>query len=195
MSIFNKIKDKVKKNKSEELQETNEAEVDTKKSNKSSKNNSKEPSLKEQLEEKEKELSELKDKYLRIFAEFDNFKKRTIKEKMDFMRNASQDVLADLLPVLDDFDRAKLSADDEKTNEVFSDGVTLVYNKLNSVMKAKGIIAMESNGTEFDPELHEAITNIPAPSEELKGKVIDTIQKGYYLNDKIIRHAKVVVGE
>lgn len=197
MSIFNKIRSKVKKNNSEDIQEqTDEKEVkDSKNQKDSKKDKSNKDDLKQQLEEKEAELAELKDKYLRIFAEFDNFKKRTMKEKMDFMRNASQDVLEDMLPVLDDFDRAKQSSDDDKTEEAFSEGVTLVYNKLNNIMKAKGIKSMETTGEEFDPELHEAITKIPAPSEDMKGKIIDTIQKGYYLNDKIIRHAKVVVGE
>ena len=152
-------------------------------------------SVEEQLKEKEIEIAELKDKYLRIFAEFDNFKKRTMKEKMDFMRNASRDVLADLLPVLDDFDRAKVSAEDENSTEQFSDGVNLVYSKIYSVVQSKGLKPMESTGEAFDPELHEGITKIPAPTEEMKGKVIDTITKGYYLNDTIIRHAKVVIGE
>lgn len=151
--------------------------------------------LEEQLKEKEIEIAELKDKYLRVFAEFDNFKKRTIKEKMDFMRNASRDVLSDMLPVLDDFDRAKQSAEDDKSTEQFSDGVNLVYNKIHSVVKSKGLKEMETTGEVFDPELHEAITKIPAPNEDMKGKIIDTITKGYYLNDTIIRHAKVVVGE
>lgn len=197
MSIFNKIRNKVKKNKSEDIQEKTDAQEakDNKESGKKESKKSKTEELKEQLEEKEVELAELKDKYLRIFAEFDNFKKRTMKEKMDFMRNASQDVLEDMLPVLDDFDRAKQSSDDDNSKEVFSEGVTLVYNKLNNIMKNKGIKSMETTGEAFDPELHEAITKIPAPTEEMKGKVIDTIQKGYYLNDKIIRHAKVVVGE
>jgi len=155
----------------------------------------KELTVEEQLKEREIEIAELKDKYLRIFAEFDNFKKRTIKEKMDFMRNASRDVLADMLPVLDDFDRAKQSAEDDASTEQFSDGVNLVYNKIHSVTKSKGLKPMESTGEVFDPELHEAITKIPAPSDDMKGKVIDTITKGYYLNDTIIRHAKVVVGE
>lgn len=199
--MFNKIRNKVKKKQSEDIAESQEVEKnesvsEDKKGKKSaSKNSSELDQLKEQLEEKETELSELKDKYLRIFAEFDNYKKRTMKEKMDFMRNASQDVLADLLPVLDDFDRAKQSADSEDTDEVFPEGVTLVFNKLGNVMKSKGVVPMETNGEVFDAELHEAITKIPAPSEDMKGKIIDTITKGYYLNDKIIRHAKVVVGE
>lgn len=193
MSIFNKIKNKVKKNSTEEIQENQDAQEGKVTEKKSSK--SKKPSLKEQLAESEEELANLKDKYLRIFAEFDNYKKRTIKEKMEFMRTASQDVLADILPVLDDFDRAKQVSDDENSDESFPEGVTLVYSKLHGIMKNKGILAMESTGAEFDSELHEAITKIPAPTPELKGKIVDTIQKGYYLNDKIIRHAKVVVGE
>ena len=151
--------------------------------------------LQEKIGELEQELGEAKDKYLRLFAEFDNYKKRTVKEKLDLISTASRDVISKILPVLDDFDRAKKSSDDESSSETFSEGVTLVYNKLNSLLKSKGLNAMETNGEEFDPELHEAVTEIPAPNEEMKGKVIDTIETGYLLNDKIIRHAKVVVGK
>ena len=154
----------------------------------------KKPSLKDQLTEVETELKEMKDKYLRLYAEFDNYKKRTVKEKLDTMRAASQDTMSALLPVLDDFDRAKKNAADESTEETFSEGVELVYNKLYSVLKAKGLSAMDTEQAEFDPEMHDAITEIAAASKDLKGKIIDTIEKGYYLNDKIIRHAKVVVG-
>lgn len=151
--------------------------------------------VKKELEEKKMELAELKDKYLRLFAEFDNFKKRTNKEKLDLMKTASQNIIEVLLPVLDDFDRAKKSADDENSPEVFSEGVSMVYVKLFSLLKAKGLEQMLTDGEAFDPELHEAITEIPAPNEELKGKIVDTIEKGYTLQDKIIRHAKVVVGK
>lgn len=148
----------------------------------------------EKIHQLETEVAELKDKYLRLFAEFDNYKKRTIKEKLDLMRTAAQDTLASMLTVMDDFDRAKKIADNPATTEQFSEGVHLVYQKLHSTMKQLGVQEMDSNGAEFNPELHEAITDIPAPTEELKGKVVDTIEKGYYLHDKIIRHAKVVVG-
>lgn len=151
--------------------------------------------LETKMQELENELSESKDKYLRLFAEFDNFKKRSMKERLELMRSASQDVMQSLLPILDDFNRAKKSADDESTEEQFSEGVSLVYNKLNTTLAGKGLNKMESTGEVFDPELHEAITEIPAPSEEMKGLVIDTIEQGYYLNEKIIRHAKVVVGK
>jgi len=148
-----------------------------------------------QLEEKKQELGELKDKYLRLQAEFDNFRKRTVKEKLEFMTTAAQDTVSALLPVLDDFDRARKNAEDESSTEPFSEGVMLVYNKLYKILEQKGVKAMESTGEDFDPELHEAITEIPAPSEEMKGKVIDTVEKGYFLKEKIIRHAKVVVGK
>lgn len=148
----------------------------------------------EKTQQLEAEVAELKDKYLRLFAEFDNYKKRTIKEKLDLMRTAAQDTLASMLPIIDDFDRAKKIADDPSTTEQFSEGVQLVFQKLHATMKQLGVQAMDSNGAEFNPELHEAITEIPAPTEELRGKVVDTIEKGYYLHDKIIRHAKVVVG-
>lgn len=149
--------------------------------------------LQQELESIKAELEDTKDKYLRLLAEFDNYKKRSVKERFELLKTAAQETLLSLLPVLDDFDRAKKSSDEGK--EVFSDGVRLVYQKLYSTLESKGLKVMDSNGHEFDPELHEAITNIPAPADDMKGKVIDTIEKGYTLNDKIIRYAKVVVAE
>ena len=143
----------------------------------------------------QQEIAELKDKYMRLYAEFDNFKRRTAKEKIDLISTASKETIAALLPVVDDFDRAKKTADDPESTENFSEGVKLVYEKLHKILTQKGLQKMESNGEVFDPEFHEAITEIPAPTEELKGKVIDTIEAGYFLNDKIIRYAKVVVGK
>jgi len=145
--------------------------------------------------EAEQQATELKNKYLRLYAEFENYKKRSIREKLDYMKTASRDTLSALLPILDDFDRAKKNADMEDSTEQFSDGVALVYNKLKTTLKQKGLTEMETTGTDFDADLHEAVTEIPAPTEDMKGKVIDTIEKGYMLNDKIIRHAKVVVGK
>lgn len=145
--------------------------------------------------ELEKQRDELKDKYLRLFAEFDNYKRRTMKERLDIMKTAAQDTIVALLPVLDDFERAKRNAENENSTEVFSEGVHLVYQKLFSILHQQGLEAMNTNGQPFDPELHEALTEIPAPTEELKGVVMDTIEKGYKLKDKIIRHAKVVVGK
>lgn len=162
---------------------------------KKSKKSSKVDKKTKKINDLEEELQESKDKHLRLYAEFENYKRRTVKERLDLMKTAAQDTLSSLLPVLDDFDRAKKSADDENTDESFSEGVTLVYNKLHSTLQAKGLKAMDTNGESFNPEFHEAITEIPAPSEDMKGKIIDTIEKGYLLGDKIIRYAKVVVGK
>jgi len=141
----------------------------------------------------ESSLTEMKEKNLRLLAEFDNYKKRTMRERLELLDTASKDVILSLLPVLDDFDRAKRHAE-ESTEEQFSEGMRLVYNRLYSILGSLGLKEMESVGETFDSHLHEAITEIPAPKEDLKGKVIDVIEKGYMLNDKIIRHAKVVVG-
>ena len=151
--------------------------------------------LENKMKQLEEEIQESKEKYLRLYAEFDNFKKRTMKERLELMKSASQDVVSSLLPVLDDFDRAKKSADDESSAEQFSEGVALVYNKLYSTLISKGLVKMETDNEVFDPELHEAISEIPSPNEDMKGKIVDTIEQGYYLNEKIIRHAKVVVGK
>jgi molecular chaperone GrpE len=141
------------------------------------------------------ELAELKDKYLRLYADFENYRKRTAKESLELRKVAGQEILSSLLPVMDDFDRAKQIADKPDSKETFSEGIQLLYHKLQSILKQKGLQKMESNGEVFDPELHEAITEIPAPSEDMVGKVIDTVEPGYFLNDKIIRYAKVVVGK
>jgi len=151
--------------------------------------------LKKENEELTAKADELQDKYLRLFAEFDNYKKRTMKEKVDLMATAAKSTMSALLPVLDDFDRAKQNAESDSSTEPFSEGVSLVYQKLYNILSQKGLKPMESTGETFDPELHEAITDIPAPSDDMKGKVIDTVEKGYMLKDTIIRHAKVVVGK
>lgn len=147
-----------------------------------------------QVAELQASVSELKEKHLRLLAEFDNFKKRTTRERLELLNSASKDVILALLPILDDFDRAKKSADDPETGEHFSEGVNLVYNRLNNTLQGLGLKVMESTNQPFDPDMHDAITEVPVP-EESKGKVIDTVEKGYLLNDKIIRHAKVVVGK
>lgn len=141
------------------------------------------------------ELVELKDKYLRLYADFENYRKRTAKESLELRKVAGQEILSSLLPVMDDFDRAKQIAEKPDSKETFSEGIQLLYHKLQSFLKQKGLQKMESNGEVFDPELHEAITEIPAPSEDMVGKVIDTVEPGYFLNEKIIRYAKVVVGK
>jgi len=148
----------------------------------------------EKTSELESAVAELKDKNLRLLADFDNYKKRTVRERLDLMNSASRDVISALLPILDDFDRAKKSAEKGLAGENWSEGVEMIYNRLYNVLQSYGLKAMESTGQAFDPDLHEAITEIPSPTPDLIGTVIDTIEKGYMLNDKIIRHAKVVVG-
>lgn len=141
------------------------------------------------------ELAELKDKYLRQAAEFENYKRRTTKERMDLYKTANQELMAALLPVLDDFDRARAAVRETTDAETVRESITIIYNKLHKTLQQKGLTAMEAQGEAFDPELHEAITQIPAPSPELKGKIVDTVEQGYYLGDKVIRHAKVVLGQ
>ena len=151
--------------------------------------------LQKENEELQAKADELQDKYLRLFAEFDNYKKRTMKEKIDLMATAARDTVSSLFTVLDDFDRAKQNAESDSSTEPFSEGVSLVYQKLYNILNQRGLAPMESTGELFDPELHEAITDIPAPSDDMKGKVIDTIEKGYKLKETIIRHSRVVVGK
>ncbi len=157
----------------------------------------KKPSEKDKLvEEKDalkQELGELKDKYVRIFAEFDNYKKRTAKEKIELTKTAGKDVILTLLPIIDDFERAfKASGDEDSAKE---EGFGLIYQKLLNSLQQRGLKKMEAIGEVFDTEYHEALTEIPAPSDDQKGKIIDVIENGYYMNDKIIRYAKVVVGK
>ena len=145
------------------------------------------------LEEEKAKFAELNDKHLRLQAEFDNFRKRTAKEKLDLTVTASENVIKDILPVLDDFERA-LQNMEKNGNEADMQGVTLIYNKLKDTLKKKGLEEIEAMGAEFNTDEHEALTMIPAPEEDKKGKVLDVIQKGYKLNGKVIRFARVVVG-
>jgi molecular chaperone GrpE len=142
-----------------------------------------------------KELDEQKDKYLRLFAEFDNYKRRTAKERIELMQTAGREIMTALLDVLDDFERTQKVLADSTDLEAVKQGVDLVYNKLRNTLEQKGLKPMSSVNTEFDADLHEAITEIPAPTEDLRGKVMDELQKGYTLGGKIIRYAKVVVGK
>ncbi|MGV3600656.1 MAG: nucleotide exchange factor GrpE [Dyadobacter fermentans] len=146
------------------------------------------------LDSAKAEIAELKDKYLRLYADFENFRRRTAKEKLEMISGASADTVKLILPIVDDFERAKVSFDSSTDVEALKEGVDLIYNKLFKALESKGLKAMESKGADFDAEIHESIAQFPAPSEDLKGKVIDEIEKGYYLNDKVIRYAKVIVG-
>lgn len=140
------------------------------------------------------EAAEWNNKYLRLYAEFDNYKRRTTKERLELFQTAGKEVIVSLLPVLDDFERALRSIENAAEAESVKEGIILVQQKLKNILAAKGLKEMEAKGSVFDPDLHEAITNIPAPADDLKGKNIDELEKGYYLNDKVIRFAKVVVG-
>jgi molecular chaperone GrpE len=136
----------------------------------------------------EEKFSDLNDKHLRLFAEFENFKKRTAKERIELYKTAGESVLSALLPIIDDLERSMKASEEE------DEGVVLIYNKLISILESKGLKAIDNPiGTELNTDFHEAITNVPAPSEDMKGKIIDVIEKGYFLNDKVIRYAKVVV--
>ena len=145
------------------------------------------------LEEEKARFAELNDKHLRLQAEFDNFRKRTAKEKLDLTATASESVIKDILPVFDDFERA-LQNMEKNGNEADLQGVTLIFNKLKDTLKKKGLEEIEAMGVDFNTDEHEALTMIPAPEEDKKGKVLDVIQKGYKLNGKVIRFARVVVG-
>ena len=173
-------KDSSKKNKSEKV-------------NKSVKNDNQKDIL--AIDNLKDELSQEKDKFLRLFAEFENYKRRTSKERIDLFSTASQDVIQSLLPVIDDFDRALIEMSKHEETEL-SKGVKLIKNKLQSTLEQKGLSLIEvNNGDVFDSDIHEAVTQISAPNDELKGKIIDVIEKGYKLGDKVIRFPKVVIGK
>lgn len=148
----------------------------------------------DEVEKLKSEIAELKDKYLRQVAEFDNFRRRTAKERIEMIQTAGKEVITSLLEVLDDCDRAEKQLQASEDTQV-KEGIQLIFNKLRNTMQSKGVKPMQTIGTDFNPDQHEAITEIPAPTEAMKGKVIDEVQKGYYMNDKIIRFAKVVVGK
>lgn len=148
-----------------------------------------------EIEKLRSEMREMNDKYLRKVAEFDNFKRRSAKERVELIQTAGKEVITDLLDVLDDCDRAQKQLEKSDDPKQIKEGVLLVFNKLRSILQARGLKPMETINQDFNPDLHEAITEIPAPSEDLKNKVLDEVKKGYYLNDKIIRYAKVVVGK
>lgn len=184
--------------KTEEIKEVKDQKELNKKEHKktTSRTTARSRSKDKELSKVKAELSEIKDKYLRLYSEFDNFRKRTAKEKLDLVSTANEDLMLELLPVIDDFERAMNSfGSDNDDMDTMKEGVQLIYNKLKTVTEKKGLKNMKTDpGDEFNSELHDAISHIPAPDDKLKGKIIDTIEKGYYLNDKVIRFAKVVTG-
>lgn len=156
----------------------------------------KEQSLQEEkIAELESRNQEINDKYLRLSAEFDNYRKRTLKEKTDLLKTAGQDIILRILPVVDDFERALQSMDTVEEEDAVKQGIRLIYNKLKEILTQLGLKEIDAREQDFDTDLHEAVTKIPAPDEKLKGKVVDVIEKGYYLNDKVLRFSKVIIGE
>ncbi|MGB0977034.1 MAG: nucleotide exchange factor GrpE [Prolixibacteraceae bacterium] len=143
----------------------------------------------------EQQLQEQKDKYIRLSAEFDNYRRRTLKEKMELTKSAGEGVIVGILPVIDDIERAIAAMGTSEEASSIKEGVDLIYSKMKDFLKKNGVSELGNVGDEFNTDLHEALTKIPAPAEELKGKVVDVIQKGYTLNEKVIRFAKVVIGE
>jgi molecular chaperone GrpE len=155
----------------------------------------KENDLANKIVELNDNLASSNDKYLRLSAEFDNFRKRTLKEKMDLMKNASESLLVNFLPVIDDVERAMYAIETSDNLETTKEGIRLIYNKFKEFTRQNGVVEIEAKGLVLDTDQHEAITKIPAPTDELKGKIVEVVQKGYMLNDKVIRYAKVVIGE
>ncbi len=154
-----------------------------------------EEKLQNQLNEANEKIATLEDKYLRQVAEFDNYRKRTLKEKAELIKNGGEKTIESILPVLDDFERALATmAKDDNAQEILT-GVELIYNKFMGILKQNGLQKIETQGEDFNTDYHEAIAMVPTPDESLKGKVLDCVQTGYMLNDKVIRHAKVAVGE
>ena len=154
-----------------------------------------EEKLQKELDDTKAELEKSKKEYMFLLAEFDNFRKRTLKEKSELIKNAAEGAMKDLLPVLDDFERAIQATSESNDVESIKEGVNLIYNKFVKYLEQKGVKAIESQDADFDTEYHEAVTTFPTDDESKKGKVIDTVQKGYVMNDKVIRHSKVVVGQ
>ena len=154
-----------------------------------------EEKLAKELEDAQSAIEEQKDKYLRLSAEFDNYRKRTLKEKAELIKNGAEKTLTAILPILDDFERALKNLEATEETKAMKEGVELIFTKFQKVLQQEGLQAIETEGKDFDVDVCEAIALVPAPSEDLKGKILDCVQTGYMLNDKVIRHAKVVVAQ
>jgi len=150
---------------------------------------------KKKLEESQLNLAEMQDKYLRLSADFDNYRRRTLKEKTKLTKTGGEKVILSLLPIIDNLERAMISIRETKDSDALKEGLELIYGKFQEFLAQNGVKEVESLNAEFDTEFHEAITKIPAPKPELKGKVVDVIERGYFLHDKVVRFAKVVIGE
>ena len=182
-------------NNEETVEETPVCEEDNQQEEQAEVELSVEEQLMKELDEKQKEVDELKDKHLRLSAEFDNYRKRTLKEKAELIKNGAEKTLTAILPILDDFERALKNLEVSEETKAMYEGVELIFNKFNKVLNQEGLHMIETKDKEFDTDFCEAIALVSAPSEEMKGKILDCVQTGYMLNDKVIRHAKVVVAQ
>lgn len=198
LNVFNRKNKRGKMNSenesTEELNEENVAKETTQNEEVTNEEIQEEPQ-KSELELAQDAAAAANDKYLRLYSEFDNFRKRTAKEKLDIIKSASEDVIKNMLPIVDDFQRAMTHNVEVQDPESLKQGFELIYNKLLKSLEAKGLTPIEAQGEVFNADIHEAITNIPAPSEDMKGKIVDVVEQGYYLGEKIIRFPKVVVGQ
>jgi len=194
-----KITDQEMENKKVDVQSGKDEHLDKEEVKKERKEDKKQKSKKKtkqlKAEEYEGKIDELNDKYLRLFSEFDNYRRRTSREKLELAKTATEELMKELLPVLDDFERAIKSTGESNDCDAVKEGTQLIFNKFNGILTKNGLSVIESHGKVFDTDFHEAITYIPAPSKKLKGKIVDELEKGYLLNEKVIRYTKVVIGQ
>ena len=188
-------KDNLSENDSQNVSEEQTDTTESAETDKTSEETTDNQEAQQPAEDFETKYNELNDRYLRLMAEFDNYRKRTLKEKMELTKTGGEDVLKGILPVVDNMERAIKSLETAKDLEAVKEGIDLIYKKFQEFLTAKGLKEIEAQGLELDTDKHEAVTKFPAPSADLKGKIIDVIEKGYTLNDKVIRYAKVVIGE
>ena len=200
ISIMDNTQDKQTEAKPEEQQQNEaqqqpEAQQQQQEENADEAKASEQPAADDEVEKLKKQIADLNDKYVRTCAEYDNYRKRTAREKADLIKGAGSDILAALLPVIDDFERALAHMNDDADLNAVKDGVALIYKKFNDYLAKRGVTVIETKELPLDTNVHEAITMIPAPTPELKGKILDCVEKGYMLGDKVLRFAKVVVGQ
>jgi molecular chaperone GrpE len=190
MAVKNKKEKEVEKEQNENVSKKHDETVSEGSENQS------DTSIKEEDgQTSEDKYDDLNNRFLRLYAEFENFRKRTNKERLDIINNANADLLKDMIPVIDDFERAITNNEGSEDVVAIKEGFSLIYNKYKGILQTKGLKPMDSKGEVFDPEVHEAVANMPTEDKKLKGKIIDDVEKGYFLNEKVLRYAKVVVGQ
>jgi molecular chaperone GrpE len=190
MAVKNKKEKEVEKEQNENVSKKHDETVSEGSENQS------DTSIKEEDgQTSEDKYDDLNNRFLRLYAEFENFRKRTNKERLDIINNANADLLKDMIPVIDDFERAITNNEGSEDVVAIKEGFSLIYNKYKGILQTKGLKPMDSKGEVFDPEIHEAVANMPTEDKKLKGKIIDDVEKGYFLNEKVLRYAKVVVGQ